>query len=298
MADGRRSSGHDVEAPAKAEDVRLVAVLQQAQNADGGWPYRAGTTSWTEPTVLSLLALGEKEAAARGYSWLRLAERPGGGWAPRPGVEEATWVTSLVALLPTGALGGERYAGALEWILRQTPEDSTFLYRLRQRLLGTGAGERNRGWPWFPGTAAWVTPTSLAILALRKAQRRDSSGEIRRRIETGQRFLISRMCADGGWNHGSSRALGYNGNSYAETTGTALAALAGVSNLERSLAAAERHWDTCRSAEGAAWLKLGLLAQGRKIQGWPSRITPRNLRDTALCVLADEAEKGQNALFA
>ena len=69
-----------------------------------------------------------------------------------------------------------------------------------------------------------------------------------------------------------SRALGYDGNSYPETTGAALLALAGAANLDKSLAAAERHWRECRSAEGAAWLKLGLLANGRKQEGWPAQV--------------------------
>ena len=103
------------------------------------------------------------------------------------------------------------------------------------------------------------------------------------------------MCADGGWNHGSARALGYEGNSYAETTGVALLALAGAPGLDRSVAAAERHWRECRSAEGAAWLKLGLLAQGRRTTGWPAHAAPRNVRDMALGALAEQAEKGQNA---
>ena len=106
---------------------------------------------------------------------------------------------------------------------------------------------------------------------------------------------MARRCADGGWNHGSSRALGYEGQSYPETTGAALLALRGVSNLEKSIAAAERHWRECRSAESAAWLKLGLLAQAAKRKVGLPQTKPRNVRDTALCVLADRAEQGSNA---
>jgi hypothetical protein len=105
---------------------------------------------------------------------------------------------------------------------------------------------------------------------------------------------MTRRCADGGWNHGSSHALGYEGNSYPETTGAALLALKGMPGLEKSIAAAERHWRDCRSAEGAAWLKLGLMVHGRKVEGWPVQSKPRNIRDTALCVLADRAEQGKN----
>jgi hypothetical protein len=293
---GRSPDAADPASPAK--DIHLVDALLQSQNADGGWPYRAGS-SWTEPTVLALLALAPRDpAAVRGYAWLRGRQRPDGGWSPQPAVDQATWVTSLVALLPPATVGADRYARGVSWILEQTGLESTFWYRFRQRLLGAGSGEQNSGWPWFPGTAAWVTPTSLAILALNKMQKWRPSAEIPRRIESGRRYLLSRVCADGGWNHGSSHALGYDGASYPETTGVALMALRGVSNLDRNLAAAERHWRICRSAEGAAWLKLGMLSHGRKTEGWPARITPRNVRDTALCVLAERAEQGQDVFFA
>ena len=116
-------------------------------------------------------------------------------------------------------------------------------------------------------------------------------------MEKGRQFLLSHRCADGGWNHGSSHALGYEGNSYPETTGAAMLALAGVANMDKSVAAAERHWSECRSAEGAAWLKLGLLAHGRKKEGWPRHAAPRTIRDTALCLLAERADQGHNAFI-
>ena len=116
---------------------------------------------------LALLALGpETPVSARGFAWLRGRQRSDGGWPPQPGVDQATWVTSLVALLPPEAVGTESYDQALGWIMGQMGTNSTFWYQLRERLLGASRGEQNPGWPWFPGTAAWVTPTALAILAL------------------------------------------------------------------------------------------------------------------------------------
>jgi len=300
MDDGRGNTDNDVDPAAPQTHAALVNALAAAQNPDGGWPYcrerhgRKGT-SWTEPTVLALLALGPQgPVSARGFQWLRSRQQPDGGWTPQPGVDETTWVTSLVALLPSQSIGIENSHRALGWILAQMGTNSTFWYRLRESLLGSHGAEENPGWPWFPGTAAWVTPTALAIMALEKAAKAQMTDEIRRRIGQGRQFLITRRCADGGWNHGSSRALGYDGTSYPETTGAALLALRGVPNLDRSIAAAERHWRECRGAEGAAWLKLGLLAQGKKVDAWPPHSAPRNIRDTALCLLADHAQQGAN----
>lgn len=293
MGTGGNNPRHDAgQTTAPKNAVALVTALAQSQNQDGGWPYRRGS-SWTEPTVLSLLALQQDlPACARGYAWLRAKQRADGGWPPQASVDETTWVTSLVALLPPDRVGAVNHTRAVHWVLQQTGANSTFWYRLRERMLGERASEENPGWPWFPGTAAWVTPTCLAILALRKLENRQP--EIRSRIEQGRRFLLARVCADGGWNHGSARALGYEGVSYPETTGVALLALAGTANLDRSIAAAERHWNECRSAEGAAWLKLGLLAHGRKTEGWRPQTSPLSVRDMALWELAEQAEKGHH----
>src|SRR5947209_17373957 len=88
--------------PARPNTFMSIETLISKQNPDGGWPYLRGR-SWTEPTVyavLALLAAGETEAARRGLRWITSLERPDGGWAPQAGIDESTWVTALVALLP------------------------------------------------------------------------------------------------------------------------------------------------------------------------------------------------------
>ncbi len=275
-----------------------MQTLISAQNSDGGWGYRGGS-SWTEPTVFALLALGGEPSAsagvARGRAWLATNQREDGGFAPRPSVEPSTWVTALPVLL--GGLDSSSERRAVNWLLEQTNQDATFVYRFRRWMLGSGPDSVSLpGWSWYPGTAGWVTPTALTILALRKAARKHNDARIGERIRDGIRFLMSRRCEDGGWNHGSKQALGFQAVSYPETTGLALLALAGAgaAKLESSFAAAERHWRACRSVEGLSWLELGMLAHGRPVPQRPGDITARGVMDEALSTLAAQARSGHN----
>jgi hypothetical protein len=279
------------------------APLLAAQNPDGGWGYQGGS-SWTEPAAYALLALGGQPDAApaidRARRWLAANQRADGGFAPRPSVEESTWVTALALL--AGAVSGDAARRAVEWLLGKHGEESTFIYRLRQWMNSerpAAIGEGLPGWSWYPGTAAWVVPTSLTILALAKIERRYPDPRIHQRIEEGRRFLLTRVCEDGGWNHGSIRALGFQAVSYPETTGIALVALHGAdpARLSRSVAKAEEHFRNCRSLEGLSWLQLGLMAQGRPAPALPADIRPRTLLDTALAILAARARDGRNVFL-
>ncbi|HVX66653.1 MAG TPA: prenyltransferase/squalene oxidase repeat-containing protein [Bryobacteraceae bacterium] len=276
--------------------------LAGAQNKDGGWGYRGGS-SWTEPTAFALLALsGQADsgpALQRARKWLAGCLRPDGGFAPRPDVADSTWVTALVLLAGACPHGSE--TRAREWLLAQSNRDAALVFRLRQWMLGNSrlSDAEAPGWSWFPGTAAWVVPTSLSILALEKAGQRQADPRIQERIAKGRTYLLARRCEDGGWNHGSSKALGYQAVSYPETTGIALTALRGldVRRLEKSLARAREHLRTCRSLEGANWLRLGLLAHGEDAPDAGQKLTPRTLLDTALGAIARRAAAGPCPLW-
>ena len=280
-------------------------LLVSRQNPDGGWSYSRGT-SRTEPTVyaiLALLAAGETECSTRGLAWLRRYQLRDGGWPPQPGLDDSTWVTSLVALLPRERLGAAAHERAIAWLLGLQGVETSRSYRLRQWLLGVGVPPENEfpGWPWFPGTAAWVGPTSLAILALDKEHSRKPSEDLRRRIEDGRNFLLRRACAEGGWNHGSVRALGYESLPYPETTGIALAAMRGVRArpVSLSIAVAQRFLGECRSADACNWLRIGLLAHGQLPADYarPSNITARTLTEVSLDLLAVETQNGKGTLW-
>jgi hypothetical protein len=281
-----------------------VDFLLSAQNPDGGWSYVRGA-SWTEPTVYATLALtlsGETVKASRGLAWLNARQLSDGGWPPKKALDESSWVTALVALIPPETLGPAAHERAIGWLLRTEGEETTRIYRWRDWLLGNSAPPEQEfpGWPWTQGAAAWVGPTSLAILALEMQYRRAPSSALARRIADGRNFLLRRMCAGGGWNHGSVRALGYESDPYPETTGMALAAMRGVQTpaLSRSLELAQRFVSECRSADAYNWLRLGLLAHG----GLPdSASEPQFVRHTisevSMDVLVGAASKGRNLFW-
>jgi len=174
---------------------------------------------------------------------------------------------------------------------------------MRQWLLGNHVPPEHEfpGWPWISGAAAWVGPTSLSILALDKEYRRTRSSELQRRIQEGRNFLLRRMCAGGGWNHGSVRALGYESSPYPETTGMALAAMRGVNarQMPLSVEVAQRFLNECRSADACNWLRLGLLAQGQLPAGYcrPAGLPYRTLTETSLDLLVAETQQGRETLW-
>jgi len=271
------------------------------QNADGGWSYHRGS-SWTEPTCYALLALTASGAShtpevRRGVEWLRRCQRADGGFAPRESVPESTWLTALTLLLPPETDGLDRQL-AEAWTVEQTGRESGWVNRLRLWMVGAdSAGDSMSfdGWAWYPGTAAWVAPTAVSVLALEKMAKNGNSADLQRRIQQGRSFLLARRCRDGGWNHGSTRALGYDSDSYPETTGIALLALHDTTGPEvsKGLERGEQHLAACQSSEAASWLRLGLGAHGRPA---PIATLPMHggVMELAIAALADAAQAGHN----
>jgi hypothetical protein len=209
-------------------------------------------------------------------------------------------VTALPLLLDPQLRESFDVARATDFLTAQSGRESGFVYRARLFLLGEKVlpGGENPGWPWYPETAAWVSPTALTILALEKAQRERPSETLAQRCESGRLYLKAHRCADGGWNHGSSQALGYDAGSYPETTGLALLALHGEEGLLPSLSLADRYLPGVRSMEAASWLRLGLLAHRRPIpEDATGRLHPRTTVDLALGLLAEAASHGKNAFL-
>jgi squalene-hopene cyclase-like protein len=283
-----------------------VDRLVHCQNRDGGWPFIRGA-SWSEPTAYAILALqmaGETDACRRGVQWLRRIQRPDGSWPPHASIDESTWVTALVAWLTPEIIGEQAHRRAIRWLTDVKGEESSLVFRAREWLLGNPRQPEMEfpGWPWLPGTAAWVSPTAVSILALQKDHARQPDSRLQERIDEGRKFLLLHMCREGGWNHGSVRALGYESRPYPETTGLALASLRGVRSpkIDSAVAVARNFLKDCRSADACNWLRLGLLTHGQLPEGYcpPPELQFRTTVETSLDLLATAAITKRTALFA
>lgn len=286
------------------EAVALERQLLQAQNSDGGWPYQRGS-SWTEPTAFALLALAARNGTSssayeRGTRWLERHQRADGGWMPHPAVPVSTWVTSLAVLASSqNEIAADPYRRAVEWLvaaIRTAPRTmETLVYRIRRVPPPVQVG----GSPWFPGTAAWIGPTSISVLALGQAARRFNDSQLWAHVRAGQEYILCRRCRDGGWNHGGSRYLSENAASYPEMTGMALLALYGVPapELNVSLTLAEARLESPGSSEALSWLQLALTRHGRQTPLPRMAFPCHNTRDASLRLLALSASSGTNRLL-
>jgi hypothetical protein len=238
------------------------AALAAARNRDGGWGYRAGTSSRLEPTALALLALGEADQLTQVVA--RWPHR--GGILLEPGIGLPNYAANALAALV--GLSSDRSRPA-SWVVqllndllavkgRKTPAADPAINRQDNSLLG---------WPWVDDTFSWVEPTAWCVLALRRGLSHVRAETARDRIDEGQRLLLDRVCIPGGWNYGNSNVFRRQLPPYVPTTAVSLLALHG-----------RRDRDVLRSADTLyerrltepSGLALGLTAICLSVYGRPA----------------------------
>ena len=251
----------------KCVESRL-ALIEAAQNPDGGWGYFAGKQSWLEPTTYALLALlnepRDRRAFDPGWRLVRSWEAAGGGWRGCALSEGPHWATSLVVTLHC-AMGiyDEALRRGLAWLASSAGAETRVLARLAHWLRPSIVefDPALGGWPWEAGTSSWVEPTAHTLMALSQAARHVQDRCLKDRIDVGKRMLLERRCRDGGWNYGNRRVLGADLPSYPETTALALMALDGHASVKwgDALNHVERQWRESPSPLARAWLAACLL---------------------------------------
>ena len=235
------------------------AALLSSRNPDGGWGYYPGKSSRLEPTSWALLALDERPDLIN--KWRR--EGPWRVDVPGGPINYAFQALAGLVLLrhASSTAEGVAIASALVGVKGLALEQAD---AIRQ-------DNSLQAWPWIDNTFSWVEPTCLALLLLKKC--RSLTGATlpglpaggAERIAVGERMLVDRVCAGGGWNYGGSNVFGQNLLPYVPTTAWGILALQDRPNdpaVVQSVARLKQEASTEPTAQALALTAIALRAVG------------------------------------
>lgn len=271
-------------------------LLLSRQNADGGWGFQKGQSSWLEPAVYSALALHGTRAARLAADWLKPWQTPEGAWVTSPQTRQPSWATSLAVVLKC-VLGerDEAWRRGVAWLVQR--RSRTFpapgrIERLLRREPVVDHDQTLAGWPWTAGTAGWIEPTSHAVRALALSEPHARMKGLRERIEEGARLILDRQCRDGGWNYGNKRVLGEDLESFPECTALALIGLCGRKGpqVDRILECALGHWRRRPRGLAQALLRIALRMHGVSFDDLPVAVNHRTETTVLALSLIGEPE--------
>jgi hypothetical protein len=255
-----------------------LPYLKGAQNEDGGWGFQHGSQSRVEPTAWALLALSESatddpaaDATAPGFQYLLRAQLTDGSWPAAAGQEKGCWVTSLACLaLISRAQFYENLGHGIRWLTNEQPGEAgrwfRFLRRLGRARRTVAQNDYYYGWSWTAGTASWVEPTAMALIALRKGPPELLPAQVQRRIQLAEAMLYDRMSPGGGWNCGNPLVYGVPGEPQVCQTSWALLALRDHPDqpeVQKSLDWLEASWRRIESPGTLALAHIALDLLGR-----------------------------------
>jgi hypothetical protein len=150
------------------------------------------------------------------------------------------------------------------------------------------------GWPWISGSASWVIPTALSVIAIKQFTVCNRSEESEERIHLGVEMLLDRACVDGGWNSGNSVVYGVPLRPHFEATAIALLALQDERRSEgilRGLAWLNKEAPHIDSISSLAWCILSLFVYQEPVDGLKNRLATiigdgRDIQDNATLATA------------
>ena len=170
------------------------------------------------------------------------------------GAENSFWTTYTVILCwkKNGGLENE-ISKAVHFILSTSGEH----WEKRENSI-IAHNPNLKGWPWSAGTHSWIEPTAMAILALK------SCGYARHpRVSEAVRMILDRQLPGGGWNYGNTAVFGKTLRPEPETTGHALAAVAGLverTEVALSIDYLNRRIKNIRTPFALSWTIFGLTS--------------------------------------
>jgi len=226
----------------EAERRAIVWLLDQ-QNPDGSWGVTAEQRRPCWPTGWVVWTLWEAARLRRGDGGAAAASDPAASRRANPHALDSRQIAAAVNR-------------AIDWLLRTSGRP---IYSSEDDGRFVGHNTRLQGWPWVETTHSWVEPTAMALLALRRAGRRDHP-----RFDEAVRLLLDRQLPEGGWNYGNTTVLGNTLRPHVQPSGLALWALADEPEIrpriERSIEYLLRSVDGRTTAASLAFAVIGLAA--------------------------------------
>jgi len=193
--------------------IASAFFLRDFQNPDGGWGYGSGQGSNVEATAavttaaVALASAGDPAMASLhedAVGWLQAAQNADGGWGFARDDPQSGWMTAWAVLaLARDSVVTEAVDRGAGWLLRTQALDSgasATAAELQQSKTALGMDLTLRAWPWLPGQASFVEPSSMALWALASVP---PSPAIRARVDQVVRYLVDRRCQPAGWNVGN-----------------------------------------------------------------------------------------------
>lgn len=241
-----------------------MRLLESRALPEGGFPARNGDPFRSDATAWAILALSRLAPAhpllGPARDRLTTAQDPDGRVSMSREHEEAFWPTALSVLAWNGSQVHEPHCSRGVLFLLKT----TGHHWSKGPDEPYGHDPSIPGWPWIDGTHSWIEPTALGVLAL-EVEGHGQHDRVREAI----RMILDRQLPHGGWNYGNTLVFGRELHPMPESTGAALAGLAGQveqATVARSLDYLQGEVDRLRTPVSLGWALLGLVAWDL----WPS----------------------------
>lgn len=276
-------------APELSAETTCLPLLENSQNADGGWGFQPGHESRVEATSWALLALLQREdhedlsdRFSRGLKFLCSAQLPDGSWPATSGQQTGSSASSLACWALFAAKDHSNAAErGLRWLCNDWPRDSAPWRRVisgvfRKNKEIVQHNDAYRGWGWTPRTASWVEPTAFAMIALSQCPAGLLPSNAAQRKQLAKALLIDRMCPGGGWNCGNPRTYGVAGEPLVVPTVWALIALR--EERERPEVRAGLEWLERNASEIRSGASLALTALCFETLGRRTSIRENDIR--------------------
>jgi hypothetical protein len=277
----------------------LVRLLSMRQLRSGGWSYFGSEQLSVEATTLAVMALSTEspDAARSGLDQLSHLQRRDGAWPAFGGDSDGSWTTALVlcALNGTGEFASAREK-AFHWLVSERGREGHWFWRWKFKTVDRNVrfDPDKYGWPWVSGSASWVIPTALSVIALKQYTVCNRLEASEKRINLGVEMLSDRVCIAGGWNAGNSVVYGVPLRPHVEATAIALLALQGEHRnvmIDKSLEWLKLSAASIDAVTSLAWCILSLFVYQEPVDGLKYRLATiigdgRDIQDNATLATA------------